>query len=255
MERVLDSKNSLVRSVDRAFDILECFTKEENELTLGEISSKIDLPKATASRLLSTLSARGYIFLTENNTYKLGMKIFSLSSVVTSTINVRDVAYPIMKKLAEETGETVDLNIIDGYERVCVEKIESEHQLRNFIKLGGRNTLIYGASGKLLLSYQNEDYVKETLKYYNVDDEKFARNLLTDIEKIRVQKYAFTIGERISQGFAMAAPIIDYQNKVETCITISGPVFRLTGKELDFIDKVKKAGEEISNRLSVKKSK
>lgn len=59
MDENESSKGS--RTVQRSINIMNCFTMEESELTLTEISNKINLAKSTTSRLIDTLVHNGLL--------------------------------------------------------------------------------------------------------------------------------------------------------------------------------------------------
>lgn len=254
----MDQKStpSTVQSIDRAIEILECFNENEIELSLADICNKVKIPKPTVLRIVSTLASHGYLLQNDEQQYKLGLKFMYLASLVKGSIHIRNIALPMMKQLADETGETVDLNVLDKHERICLEKVESVHQLRNIIQIGERNTLMRGASGKALLAFQDENYIKNTFDYYGISDSDFIDRFLKELEQVKEQGYAISYGERVPEAFAISSPIFDHCNKVNACITLTGPSFRLIGKETSYIESIIRSGAETSKRMgNVKKKK
>jgi IclR family transcriptional regulator, KDG regulon repressor len=89
-----------VQSVERAMQILECFTLQKSQQSLGELANQTKLSKSTVYRLLSTLSGCGYIKQDElTQKYSLGFKLFNLGAVVVGNVSLRDTALPFMRKL------------------------------------------------------------------------------------------------------------------------------------------------------------
>ena len=113
----------MMRSVQRILAVLESFTTEENSLSLLEIALRIELPKSTTFRLVQSLEAAGYLVRLEDQRYCLSFRITRLAGVVRSTMGIRDIARPIMRALAERTGETVSLYAIDDDMRVCIDAV------------------------------------------------------------------------------------------------------------------------------------
>ena len=240
---------SNVQSVERALQILSCFTIEEKSLSVKEISSKLLLPKSTVVRLLQTLKSQRFIEQ-DNLTqlYQLGFKVFELGNAYAATIDLRQVALPIMRAFNEETLETVSLNVLDGYNRVCIEKVESNQQIRNFVKVGGRSALCYGASGKLLFSYLTNDEQRLVMQQEELDSTE-QENLLEQAQHIRNVGYALSLSERIEGLLSISSPIFDSKHNVVGGLSISGPVIRMGMKQDEVIQSLLKASKEISEKM------
>src|SRR5512139_4162064 len=100
-----DKENYLIQSVSHAFDILESFTKTEDELGVTELSKRLSLHKNNVFRLLATLEHRGYIEqnkVTEN--YRLGPRTLQIGSIFIEQRECRRQARPLLEGLAAETG-------------------------------------------------------------------------------------------------------------------------------------------------------
>jgi IclR family KDG regulon transcriptional repressor len=227
-----------VQSVERALRILECFKLEKQEQSLGEIAQQTKLSKSTVSRLLGTLAGCGFIKQNPmNQRYGLGFKLFHLGAVVAGSMNLRTTALPFMQELSDEFSETVDLNIVERDERVCIEVVESKEQIRNFVKVGQRNSLYLGASGKVLLAFLDEEKRKKIISdaarenHLPLEINQFDQEL----KKIQLQGYALTIDERIKGAFSIAAPIFDYEREIIGGLTIAGPTLRLTEERMPLL--------------------
>ena len=92
----------MIRAVERAFAIFEAFDHKHTMLTLQEIGKRIGLSKATTYRLVNCLYDLGYLVRLEDNRYCLSLKLTRLSGLVRSTIGIRDVAQPIMRRPGKE---------------------------------------------------------------------------------------------------------------------------------------------------------
>src|SRR5246500_984469 len=114
-------------AVERALAMLEAVALESDGLSNAEISRQLNIPKSSASYILRTLEARGYLTRdAESGKYRVGLKILSLSRGALGGLDVRGVALPIMRRLMQQTGLTCHLAVLDGYEAVYVEKVEPE---------------------------------------------------------------------------------------------------------------------------------
>lgn len=245
----MKQQTSNVQSVERALQILSCFTMEANNLSVKEISAKLLLPKSTVVRLLQTLKSKRFIEQDDQTQlYQLGFKVFELGNVYASSIDLKRVALPLMNALNEETQETVSLNVLDGYNRVCIDKVESNQQIRNFIKVGGRSELCYGASGKILFSYLTIVEQKLIMQQEGLDQGQ-QKKLLDQVQQIVEEGYALSASERIEGLLSISAPIFDNKQNVIGGLSISGPVARTDIKRHYMIQSLLKAAVEISKKM------
>jgi DNA-binding IclR family transcriptional regulator len=229
-----------VQSVERALMIMECFTLEKPQQTLGELAAQTSLSKSTIYRLLTTLAKCGYIKQDElTQKYSLGFKLFNLGAVVAGNMSLRDTALPFMKRLCDELSETIDLNIIEADQRVCIEMVESSEQIRNIVKVGQRNALWIGASGKVLLAHLEEAERRRILDEAKILNQLSIEEsvLEKELEAIRTQGYVFSIDDRLKGSFAIASPIFNHTEKLIGGITAAGPIHRLSEERKPFIIK------------------
>jgi DNA-binding IclR family transcriptional regulator len=246
-----------IRSLDRAISILDCFISEKNrELSITEISKKLNLYKSTVHRILQTLESHDYIQQNpQNQKYRLGFKLFQLGSMVISGLDIRRVAWPYMTRLRDQVNETINLNIVSNYQRICVEVVESLEEVRHFIEVGFIGPLYCAGSGKILLAFMPEEereYVLKTQKLYYWNTKKSIEpdNLRRELAVIRKQGYAITSNERIKGVCSVAAPIRDHTGRVVAGLTISGPNTRFSKDRLPgLIKAVLDTSREISKQM------
>jgi IclR family KDG regulon transcriptional repressor len=242
-----------LQSVERAMKVLECFSLEKPELSLGEIAQQTKFSKSTVHRILTTLGGIGYMKQNKmNQKYSLGFKFFHLGSIVIGNTTLRNTAHAFMEKLNRETSETITLSIVEEDERVCIDVIVSTEQIRNFVKVGQRNPLWTGSSGKVMLANLDEaDRERILNKSFSDDIGNVNHNKLVDeLRMISEQGYFFTKEERVKGTFAIAAPLFDYNGKLAGGITLAGPVQRMSDETvITLIEKVKNTAREISQAL------
>ena len=244
-----------IKSVEKLLRILNCFSLDKKEWSIKELHEETGFNKSTIYRLLVTLEQHGYMEQNPvNQKYYLGFRFFHLGSIVQNSMDLRQAALPVMKRLAEETKETIELNIIDQNQRICIEKVDSPETVRNFVRVGERNPLHLGASGKILLAHLDKESQRDILRQYGLD-EATQDSLLQELDEIRKEGYVVTRGERVPGSFAVAVPIWDHTGQVVAGLTMAGPIQRLGDALLnDTIGKVKQAGMEISERFGYMKT-
>ena len=247
------------KSVDKAITVLNCFSLERPILSVGEISGLTGYTKSTVSRLLTTLQRHGCVERTGGlGKYQLGYRINLWANMGVRQNNLVNIARSIMEKLRNKCGEEIALYVIEGDRRVCVERVASLHEIAKVGPVGTYYPLHAGASGKVLLAYLPEDQRQAIIRKGRL--EKFTSHTITDHQKlekdlkaIRNQGYAVSRGEREPDAFSVTAPIWDGGGRIVASLSISGPNFRLTDKQLKMdIQEIIDATRGISNKLGYK---
>ncbi|MDR7554330.1 MAG: IclR family transcriptional regulator [Armatimonadota bacterium] len=228
--------SAAVRSVERALDVLRCFDFDAPTLGVSQIARRLHLAKSTVHRLLTTLERRGFVRQdAATGTYQPGLELFRLGRVVQNGMELRAQALPIMRRLQLACGETVNLNIVVGRARVCIEKVESRHDVRHFVELGKPLPLYVGASGKVLLAHLPPAEVAAVLQEARREgrvDNAYLAALPQQLAAIRRRGYAAGASERVQGAFSVSAPVRDHTGAVIAGLTISGPVLRLRPGDL-----------------------
>jgi IclR family transcriptional regulator, KDG regulon repressor len=245
-----------IRAVERAIQILNCFSFERPNLTIEEIIDKTNLAKATVYRLLWTMERNGLIqYDQKENKYRLGYKSLEYGGIVLENLDIRREADPYLQELHELTGHSVILAVPQGDTIQYLLRYDSDEgfQPRNFV--GRRRILHNGALGILLLSYEKKDFAEGLLNRYPleahtphtlVDNEQFLQRL----QEIR-QKGMFVDVDETFIGFtAIAVPIYRGKEEVIAAIGISGPSFKMEGEAREqLIKQMKETAMKISRRM------
>lgn len=248
-----ESGENNVRSINRALQILKCFNWNEREFTLTEISQKVDLPKSTTSRLLSTLEREGFMKKDgRTNHYKLGNAMYFLGLIAKESIDLRQISESIMEEICQATKETINLYLLDNLEKVCFNQVESPLAIKRYVRIGERSPIWYGATGKAILANLNEsiwyDKSKELKRYTEktvVDPDEF----ISELKIIKERGYAVSVGEKEHDVGCVAAPIFDNTKKVIGCASISGPQYRFPKDTDYFVSLIVDGAMRISNKL------
>ncbi len=233
-----------VRSIERALDILDCFEPGRLELSLTDLAKRINLAMSTTSRIVATLEKRS--FLARNNEtqrYSLGSRLAQIGALGLSNMELRKIALPFMRELNAVYNEGVSLYVVQGDERLCVERVESTRPLRRVINVGDRHPLTRGAAGRVLLAY-----LPPARRQALLAGDPFATE--DALEELRRSGYTVSLGEREEGVTSIAAPIQDAKCEVVAAIAMSGPSVRFEGPGFsDKVAKVKRTSELISEAL------
>lgn len=245
-----------IRALERGLDILEAFTIGEPELTIGQIGDHTNLPKPTVVRLLSVLSERGYVERVSGaERYRLGVRTLEVGSVFLQSITLEAEARPIMKMLADQTGQTANLGILDKYQVVHIEVVAPDRPLRFWASVGKRENAYVSALGKVLLTglpdQSREFYLQQPREAITPTTIVLPEDLRAELTRIEEVGFAVDNEESNAGVICIAAPILDGKGRLVAAVSISGAQaeFEADGSMEDFTTQVKRAAHEISERL------
>ncbi len=247
-----------IQSIDRAVQILDCFSEEKKELKLSEISERLNLNKSTVHGIISTLKYHGFISQDEETQrYKLGIRFIEFGDLVVSSMNIRNVVLPVIEDVCDKIEETVHVAMLDGVDVVWIEKKECTKSIKTSTKIGARLPVYTTADGKIILCYQNKDKIKT---YLPKRIPKYTQNTITNkgefIKKLEEMKKAgyTTDNEEFVEGIkCVAAPIFDHDGKVRFSLSTTGPAFRMNEDRIkEIVVIIKEAANEISRRIGYK---
>jgi IclR family KDG regulon transcriptional repressor len=207
--------NNKVNSIIRAVNILKALSDGANQLS--DISNKLQLRKGTVHRILTTLAETGFVIQDPSDRrYFLGQSIISLSSK-----SARDHHFLIncsheeLRRLSDFSHETVNLQIRIGFQRICLDEVESQEPFKYISGKGSIQPLYHGSSGKMLLSEIKDEELQSVLDHItfipvctNTITDKAA--MLREIKKIRKRGYAVSFSERIKGSASISVPIRNY---------------------------------------------
>jgi IclR family KDG regulon transcriptional repressor len=221
--------------MDKAFikgiRLIEALAKSEKPRGITELSEELVLTKSNVHRLLQTLSILGYVLKdTATGQYALSLKLWEVGSLVVSRLDVKRVALPHLKTLAELTNETVNLSILIQTEVVYIEKIDSPQPVRANSRVGGRAPAHCSSTGKAMLAYHPAALLDKLGKsIYRLSDNKVIsrRSLDLELSKIRQLGYALNQGEITKSIAGVGAPIFGLNNQVIAAVGVAGPAERM----------------------------
>lgn len=217
-----------VRAVERALDILLCFT-DESELSLTEIAVRVSLHKSTVHRLLASLEGKGFIlrnFATDK--YRLGFRIWELSANMVHSDDPAMILLPEMERLRDQLDETISLYVCDGLERVRVQAVESNQAIRRVAPIGARLPLYVGASSKILVAFAEPQLLEALMSAHNLPSALERTVFLRQLAEAKALGYATSVEERELGTAAVAVPIYNQAQQLVASLAVSGPSNRLT---------------------------
>lgn len=250
------SREKRLSSVGTAIALLKCFSADEQELGVSELSRKLGVAKSTVHRLARTLIADGMLEQNaENEKYRLGIALFGLGALVRRRMNLSSEARQDLFALRNATGETVQLAILDGAEIMFVYNLESTQAIRVNSDIGVRKPAFCTASGRAILAFQPDDLVAAALargglKRRTPKTEVEPPRIMKALQEVRERGFAIEDEESEAGMRALAAPVRAAGGVVVGSVAVAGPVQRLSKDTLArFAPEVVRTAEAISARL------
>ena len=223
----------------------------EDAVSLKILAADTGLHPSTAFRILSSLAEQGFVERTARGNYQLGVKLMQLGSRVHASVDIRKVALPLMEKLRDQLGETVNLTVREGDEVVYIERTLAKRMIRVEQVIGSRAPLHVTAVGKLILGDQGEaacrSYAKRTkLPAYTINTRIKAAALAQECVAAAKRGYSFD-NEEAELGVGCIGTLIrDASGHVVAGLSVSAPIER---RRDEWIAQVMDTGEQISKQL------
>lgn len=254
-----ETKNR-IQSLERGLELLILLSHYDSAVSLEQISKRIKFSKPTCFRLLQTMKRMNFVQQDpETKHYRIGPRNIAIGMAALNGQNVRSVALPYMRRIRSQTGETVNLTILDGNEIVFVERIEGKYIVNANLCVGSRLPVHCSSMGKAILAHLPDKKLSSVLE--TLDFRRFTENTIASRESF-IQELA-TIREKgtsinneeLEKGlFAVAAPILDYSGEAVAALNVSFPLARHRIQDAldDFVPIIKETCMEISGLLGFK---
>jgi len=211
-----------VGTLDRVVDILNAV--EAGARTYTDITHLTGLSKPTAHRLIRALEQHGFLLQAGGAGYALGPRLLSLASSAMRELPLRDLAHPALERLAKVSGESAQLYVRDGDERVCVDAVESDSELRTIVVVGATLPLTKGSAGKVFLAKATDEDRRRVLGGLPHEEAvRLARMVATTARR----GWADSIGEREAGVASVSAPVLDAVGGIVAAVSVSGPANRI----------------------------
>lgn len=168
--------------------------------SLAELVEETELSRATTHRLAVALEAHGLLRRDTEGRFLLGWRLVSLGRAATEGQALVTAAQPVLRELRDATGESAQLYVREGDQRICVASLESPHGLRTIVGVGAVLPVDKGSAGKALRG---------------------------DVDISR-RRFAESVAEREAGVASVSAPVHGVGGEVIAAIGVSGPVERTT---------------------------
>ncbi|GAB4187472.1 MAG: IclR family transcriptional regulator [Thalassobaculales bacterium] len=249
-----------VQSLVRALNLLKAVAESPHGAGLSDLAHRVGLAPSTAHRLLKSLLKERFVAHDpQRGAWSIGVEAFTVGSAFLEARDLVAKARPLMQDLMEESGESINLGVLQGNEVVFLAQVECREMMRALARPGGRAPLHCSGMGKAILAMlperqrdaltQRDTYPRFTNKTLNT-----RAALLEDMKAIRARGYALD-DEEFAPGLrCVAAAVLDENGEPLGAVSLSGPSARLPDTRLAALgrlvaDTARRITQEMGGRL------
>jgi DNA-binding IclR family transcriptional regulator len=235
----------------RVLALMLAFSADKNTLTARDLAAATGIALPSVYRYITLLRETGLLAGDERGSYRLSARLIGLARAAEAAESIIDLADPVMRDLAAETGETVILVRLIGRSAVCVHRVQSAQRLRISFEAGQPLPLERGASARLLLSGLPAELRKEYLAPLAERDPEAAARIETKVAEAASNGYAIS-EEELEQGvWAVSAPVFQGKRMIAV-ITVPSPLVRASAPLQDtLLGQVRAAAQALDEALRV----
>jgi IclR family transcriptional regulator, KDG regulon repressor len=225
--------DALAPGTDRTFALLELLSQHPDGLTVAEMTRMLHVAQNSVFRITKTLEARGYLSRRDRDKhYTLTEKLLRIAQPKSGGKNLVEEALPEMKRLRDETTESVVLSVRSGHEGVLILQVPASHVMKITWDMGIRTPLYNNAPGKVFLANAPEETRRRLIaqqEFIRWTDHTITdrRELWEHLLKVRELGYGTDRGEFHEGVHCVAAPISAADGEVAATICITGPAYRM----------------------------
>jgi DNA-binding IclR family transcriptional regulator len=245
----------VLQTIRKVGPLLDLFTVEHPEWGVSEAAEAIGMPRSSTHALMKSLLETGLLSSPGRGRYRLGWRIVELYEVIRAGLDVRVAAAAVLERLNGETGETVNLAVLDRGDVFYLDKVASRLQLSvHGLRPGSRLEPHCNALGKALLAFISPVEASRIIRAKPL--RQFTQHTITDperllvvLEEIRRTGVAYEDEEVVPDVACVACPVKDPYGAAIAAVSITVPAQRMRAKRAELTRAVRAAAAEIGRRL------
>lgn len=239
----------------KACEVMRQIADNEGGLAQSEIEELVNLPRATAFRILNTLRIEGFAEK-KGKRYFAGVALVQFGIKKLASVKINEIARPVLERLSFESGETSHLAVESGPHSLIIEVSDSPNPIRVSSRPGSLADIHCSSTGKVFLANKSEEQAVSILERVELNRRTsktitFQKKLIEDLAKVRELGYAIDDEEYFDGVRCLAAPIRDMKGNVVAAIGITGTASRFTeARNYEIANMVIEAADEVATKLS-----
>lgn len=247
----------LVPALERGLRLLCEFSRQERELSAPELARRLQAPRTTVFRLLSTLEQMGFVERTpDGRNYRLGMAVLRLGFEYLASLELTELGQPLLARLCDDLRYACNLVVRDGRQIVYVTKVSPPTLLSSAINVGARLPAHATVLGRILL----EDlslaelralYPEDRLEIFSENTPRSVRELFEMVQSDRERGYVLGEGFFESSISTIAAPVRDHSGRVIAALGATIPSAHIAPERIEpLLGQVRATADELSRLLN-----
>jgi len=246
-----------IEALAKGLDVLRLFDETVTELKLRDIADRTGIPMPTAFRVVATLEEGGFVERAEDGTIRPGVAVLTLGSAALRGSGLVQVSEQPLRRLAERTGETVNMGVLVGDEVLYLVRLRNSDLVTANVQVGSTLPAPVTSIGKLLLAYKSEDGLRETLAGYDFsravgpNAARSVGDLERSLEAIRRDGYALQDQEVAAGLRSVSVPVLGADGTPAAAINIAVAANRHDVESLrgPLLEALRATADDISLRL------
>ena len=231
-------KAGFVQSVTRALNLLELLAEDGEGYRLTDLAERSGLSPSTVHRLLTTMEQRRFVqFDQSDGMWHVGRQSFTVGATFGRRRNFVAQMLPFLRRLRDQTHETVNLAVPNDGEVVVLLQVESREIVRAFTRVGERSPMTASGLGKAILATYSHDEVsaviqKQGMHRLTANSITRASDLREELQRVRTQGYAVD-NEECAIGLRCIGAVVGNEHgEALASISVSAPAARITDERL-----------------------
>lgn len=239
-------------ALEKGLDILELLSKDSTPLGTTTIAERLGRSNAEIYRMILVLEQRGYIEKEDDSEgYQVTRKLLQLGTENEPIKDILEYAYPIMRKLADETSMSCHIAVESQDQIVVLARAESPNLMSYSVRVGYRRPILYSASGQIMFVHQPAEKKESMLKMLSkFHSETEINDFMTKCKKVSKQGFLKAPSLYVTGVVDLAYPIMDGDIAVAS---LTVPYIERIPEEKsieEVIATLKEAAEELSKALT-----
>lgn len=238
-----EEKKTTNQSLVRALSLIDILSDYPNGCLLAKLAELAQLNKSTTHRMLQTLQSCGYVQQTHiTGCYRLTTKCLAIGQKTLASMDILSIAIPLLEKLNQETGETVNFSMRQNDHAVMIYKLDPRTGMTRTRAYVGQHLQLYcSAMGKIFMAYDKPEYLSHYWQQNPTRIQKLTDHTIVDLaamkqelQHIKTLGYAMDNEENEIGTTCIAYPVFNLNGDVTYALSVS-----LSTAKLNQWDKVK----------------
>lgn len=235
----MDEQEPKVKSLAKALRVLECFSVQQPELGITDLSEQLGITKSNVHNIISTFQQLGYIRKMPNGKYALGLKMLEYAFIINQHLGYPKAVYDVLLETAGQTNQVVYFGIPYGQDVLYLyvaHPIARMNELPYREILGEKAPLCSTGIGKAILAFFPEeewpDRIPEHITRFTPNTLTEREDILDELKRVRRRGYAIDDNEREINLRCVGVPVYNTLGQLVAGMSTSGPAHIMTDEKL-----------------------